>query len=235
MKINQLHSNRKAHNWLIYDIGDRWLEKHTHLYKGTVYDLGCGEASYKDWFLLHAEQYIGVDWSDSFHNIKADIVANLNELLSIENAVADTVLSFSVMEHLSEPQLMLTEAHRILKPGGALILQVPWQWWIHEAPYDFYRYTPYGLRLLLERAGFTEIKVEPQAGFFTMITMKLNYFSRRFLRGPKIIRYPILGVLSIFWYLGQKAAPLLDKLDQNWELEATGYFVIAKKAADATK
>jgi SAM-dependent methyltransferase len=233
MKISQLHSNRKAHNWLIYDAGDHWLEKHTHLYSGTIYDLGCGEASYKDWFLLHADKYIGVDWSESFHNIKADIVANLNEPLPIEHAVADTVLSFSVIEHLSEPQHMLNEAHRILKPGGVLILQAPWQWWIHEAPYDFYRYTPYGLRLLLERAGFTEIKVQPQAGFFTMITMKLNYFSRRFVRGPKIIRYPIFGVLSIFWYLGQKAAPLLDKLDCNWELEATGYFVTAKKAADA--
>lgn len=229
MKISQLHSNRKAHNWLVYDVGDRWLEQHTSRYHGTIYDLGCGEASYKDWFLQYADRYIGVDWSDSFHNTKADIVANLNEPLPIDDAVADTVLSFSVMEHLSEPQLMLNEAYRILRPGGRLILQVPWQWWVHEAPHDYFRYTPYGLRMLLERAGFSEINVQAQAGFFTMIVMKLNYFSRRFVRGPKVIRYLIFGVLSIFWYIGQKAAPLLDKLDPKWELEATGYFVTAKK------
>lgn len=232
MKISQFHTNRRAHNWLIYDIGDRWLEKYSVLYRGTVYDLGCGEAPYKDWFMQFVEQYIGVDWTDSLHNIKADIVVDLNAPLPIDDAVADTVLSFSVMEHLSEPQLMLNEAHRILKPDGSLIMQAPWQWRIHEAPYDFFRYTPYGLRLLLERAGFTEINVQPQAGFFSMMTLKMNYFTRRLVRGPKLFRYPILGVLSIFWYLGQKLAPLLDKLDRNWALETTGYFVTAKKAVD---
>ena len=43
------------------------------------------------------------------------------------------------------------------------------------------------------------------------------------------IRYPLLGLCSIFWQLGQRAAPLLDKLDRNWAAETTGYFVTAKK------
>ena len=234
MRISQFHTNRKAVNWLVYDIGDRWLEKHTDLYRGLIYDLGCGEAPYKHWFLQFGDRYVGVDWSDSFHNIKADIVANLNEPLPIEDSVADTVLSFSVIEHLSEPQLMLNEAYRILKPGGALILQVPWQWWVHEAPYDFFRYTPYGLTLMLKRAGFTEIEVQPQAGFFTMIIMKLNYFTSRFIYGSHPLRTVALkAIFRLFWYLGQKAAPYLDKLDQNWELEATGYFVTASKTQSA--
>lgn len=229
MKISSLHSNRRAHNWLIYDVGDRWLERNVDFYRGVTYDLGCGETPYKKWFLQYVDQYIGVDWSDSLHEIKADIVASLNEPLPIEDHVADTVLSLSVIEHLSEPQLMLNEAYRILKPGGALIMQVPWQWWIHEAPYDFFRYTPYGLRLILERAGFSEISVQPQAGFFTMITMKLNYFSLRLIRGPMVIRYSLKAFFVIFWYLGQRLAPLLDKLDHMKELEATGYFLTAKK------
>ena len=229
MKISSLHSNRRAYNWLVYDTGDRWLEKHVEFYRGVTYDLGCGEAPYKIWFLQYVDKYIGVDWSESPHDIQADIVASLNNILPIKDKVADTVLSFSVLEHLSDPQLMLNEAYRILKPGGALILQVPWQWWIHEAPYDFFRYTLYGLRLLLERAGFSEVNVQPQAGFFTMITMKLNYFSLRFIRGPRILQYPIKIFLGLFWYTGQKVAPLLDKFDRNWELEASSYFVTARK------
>jgi hypothetical protein len=82
---------------------------------------------------------------------------------------------------------------------------------------------------LLERAGFTEIDVKPQAGFFTMLTMKLNYFSLRFVRGPRPLRLLLKAALTMFWYLGQKSAPYLDKLDRNWALEATGYFVTAKK------
>lgn len=118
MKISQDHPNRKAHNWLIYDVSDSWLNELKEHFTGTLYDLGCGESPYKPWLLQHVDKYIGVDWSGSYHETTADIVANLNEPLPIENEVADTVLSLSVMEHLSEPQLMLTEANRILKPGG---------------------------------------------------------------------------------------------------------------------
>src|SRR5690606_3589331 len=108
-----------------------------------------------------------------------------------------------------------------------IVLQVPWQWWVHEAPYDFFRYTPHGLLHLLKKAGFVNITVEAQSGFFTTIVLKLNYFTGRFIRGPRPIRLIIKGLLAPFWYLGQKLAPLLDKLDRNWELETTGYWVTA--------
>ena len=80
---------------------------------------------------------------------------------------------------------MLNEAFRILKPGGAIVLQVPWQWRVHEAPHDYFRYTPYGLKYLFEKAGFVDVVVEPQSGFFTMWILKMNYFSTRFIRGPR--------------------------------------------------
>lgn len=229
MKPSLNHSNRRAHNWLAYDIGDRYLLKHVNSYKGTLYDLGAGEAPYKDFFLRYADRYIAVDWAESYHAIKVDIAADLNKPLPIESNVADTVVSLSVMEHLCEPQVMLDEAFRILKRGGAVVLQVPWQWWIHEAPYDFFRYTPYGLKYLLEKAGFVDVVVEPQAGFFTMWILKMNYFSTRFIRGPRPLRWLIKVALVPCWCLGQYLAPLLDKLDDNWTAEASGYVVTAKK------
>jgi len=228
-RISQNHPTRGLHNWLIYDIGDRFLEKYIPIYKGILYDLGAGESPYKDFFLLHADKYIAVDWSGSRHETKADIVANLNEPLPIESEVADTIVSLSVLEHLYEPQFMLNESFRILKNGGGIVLQVPWQWWVHEAPYDFYRYTPYGLEYLFKRAGFVDIKIEPQAGFFTTMTLKLNYFSRRFISGPGHLRMVLSWIFAICWYVGQKLAPLLDKLDKNWALEAPGYYVTARK------
>jgi SAM-dependent methyltransferase len=229
MKTSQQHSNRQAHNWLVYDIGDRFLLKYSQYYTGALYDLGAGESPYKDFFLQYADQYIAVDWAGSYHDTKADIAADLNLPLPIDSGVADTVVSLSVMEHLCEPQIMLNEAYRILKPEGAIVLQVPWQWRIHEAPYDFFRYTHYGLKYLFEKAGFVDVLVEPQSGFFTMWILKMNYFSQRFIRGPRPLRWAIKAVLLPFWYLGQKAAPLLDKLDRNWALETSGYYVTAKK------
>ena len=230
MNVSKSHSNRKLHNWLVYNIGDKFLLKNRSLYKGVMYDLGCGEAPYKEFFLQYADQYVGVDWAGSFHETKADVAADLNKPIPIDSQVADTVISLSVMEHLSEPQNMLNEAYRILKPGGNMIIQVPWQWWIHEAPYDFFRYTPYGLNYMLEKSGFTDIVVEAQSGFFTTWVMKFNYFTRRFVRGPKIIRACIIAILLPIWWLGQVLAPFLDNLDRNWALEASGYYVTARKS-----
>ncbi|MDZ7662809.1 methyltransferase domain-containing protein [Thiohalophilus sp.] len=206
------------------------MEKHSHLYRGVLYDLGCGETPYKDFFLQYADKYVGVDWSSSYHNTNTDVSANLNEPLPIEPNVADTIVSLSVLEHLCEPQTMLNEAYRILKPGGNIIIQVPWQWQIHEAPYDFFRYTPYGLRYLLEKSGFTDIAIYPQTGYFTTSVMKFNYFTKRcFIRGPKWLRRVMYGVLWPFWQIDQYIAPLLDKIDRNWSLESQGYYVLSKK------
>jgi SAM-dependent methyltransferase len=229
MRLSQQHSNRRAHNWIIYDIGDRYLLQHSSRFKGTLYDLGAGQSPFKSFFLRHAQRYVAVDWSGSFHKTEADIAADLNEPLPIGSGVADTVVSISVMEHLCEPQTMLNEAYRILKPGGQLVLQVPWQWWIHEAPYDYFRYTPYGLQYMLKKAGFVEVQVEAQSGFFTMWLVKFNYFTLRFIRGSRLLRWTIKALLLPIWYLDQKAAPYLDKLDQNWAAESTGYFVTARK------
>ena len=228
MTISQAHSNRRPHNWLIYDIGDEWLNRFNDHYKGHLYDLGCGEMPFKEWLLNYADTYTGVDWGSSLHDLKADILADLNDPLPIENEVADTVISLSVMEHLREPQVFLSEAHRILKPGGAMILQVPFMWWVHEAPYDYYRYTRFGLQYQFEKAGFVDVQVYPTTGFWVMWTLKFNYQSTRLIRGPWPIRKAIGLLLRGVWAIDQRIAPWLDK---HWkgEAETAGYFVVAKK------
>ena len=229
MKPSQTHSNRRWHNWLIYNIGDKFLEKYCKHFKGHLVDLGCGEAPYKNYFLQYADKYTGVDWSNTFHNSGADVVSDLNVGINLEDEVADSIISLSVMEHLCEPQVFLNESHRILKSGGKMILQVPWQWWIHEAPHDYFRYTPYGLKYMFEKAGFVDVEIEAQSGFFTTWIMKMNYFSSRFIRGPRVLRYFIGALLHPFWTIGQILAPYLDKLDKNWDAETQGYFVLARK------
>lgn len=226
--ISRHHTNRKAYNWLIYDTGDRFLQMFSSHFKGDLYDLGCGEMPYRNWFLQNADRYVGVDWSDTLHELKADIVADLNAPLPIKDMAADTVVSLSVMEHLREPQNMLKEAIRILKPGGSMILQVPFMWWVHEAPHDYYRYTCYGLKYMFEKAGFTDVEVMPQTGFWVMWTLKFNYQSTRFIRGPWPVRKLMAVLLRAIWELDQRIAPWLDK---HWQCEGetAGYFVVAKK------
>ncbi len=229
MKIR--HSNRKHHNWLIYKKYDYLLKKCNTCYKGALYDFGCGESPYKMFFLKYADTYTGVDWAGSYYKTKADIIADLNKPLPIESNVADTIVSISVLEHLCEPQTMLNESFRILKPGGYFILQVPFQWWVHESPYDYFRYTPFGLKYLLSKAGFGEVEILPIGGYFTARILKANYFMAMKVNGKN----PLLKFLRILiipiWYFNQWLAPFLDKLDRNKMNETVGYWVIAKKQA----
>jgi len=223
------HPNCKAYNWLFYKIGDKFLNKYSPLMRGKLFDLGCGEGAYKSFFLEHAKEYVGVDWAGTVHKAQLDIAADLNKALPIENGAADCVVALSVLEHLYEPQVMLNEAYRILKPGGAMIIQVPWQWWIHEQPHDYFRFTPFGLKYMLEKAGFTSIEIEPQTGFCSMWILKFNYFSRRFTQRKGLLSKIIKMFLVPIWFIGQKMAPTLDLLDRNWMLESCGYYAVAKK------
>jgi len=228
MKASKFHNNKKIYNWLVYKIMDNFLEKNSKYYKGHLVDLGCGEMPYRDYFLNFVHKYTGVDWEYSYHNVKPDVVSNLNEKIELEDNVADTIVCISVLEHLCEPQVFLNECYRILKREGYLILQVPFMWWVHESPYDYFRYTPYGLKYLFEKSGFKVISIEPQAGIFTTLFLKFNYFTLRF---TSIRFFGILIRLFLIplWFLLQVLAPIFDKLDRNWELETCGYFVVAEK------
>ena len=82
-----------------------------------------------------------------------DATADLNEGIPFPDASFDTVLSSSVFEHLRRPQFAFEETARVLASGGALILHVPFYYWLHEEPHDYYRYTEYALRDLASGAG----------------------------------------------------------------------------------
>ena len=192
-KPSYYHNNRKFYNWSVYDVADKFIVKYSEYYKGNLYDLGCGTRPYEDYFLQFSSNYIGVDWSDTLHGLKADVVADLNNTLPIQNEVADTIISFSVMEHLYNPQGFLDEAFRILKNDGKIILQVPFMWHVHEEPYDYFRYTRYGLKYLFEKAGFKNIEIEESTGFWINWFVKLNYQLARIITGSsfkkKILRF----------------------------------------------
>lgn len=228
MKISRQHPNRRLHNWLLYDINDRWLDAHKHLVKGRTADLGCGGSPYKPWVLENAEEYTGVDWSATTHELNADIICDLNLGVDLPSDSVDTVLCLSVLEHLREPKQFLSEVHRVLKPDGTLILQVPFMWWVHEAPHDYYRFTQHGLEYLLNEVGLADIEVNPQTGFWVMIALKLNYQSMKFVRGNSLIKRISAGILCPFWWLSQKIAPVLDAVWGSRN-ETAGYFVVARK------
>jgi len=137
--------------------------------EGTrVLDAGAGAAPYRELF-GHCE-YVTADWANSPHPtaLACDIVGSL-EALPIEDGSFDAVLSTQVLEHVADPARVLLELHRIIRPGGRLYLTVPLVGELHEEPYDFFRYTPYGLGHLLTGAGFDVDSISPRNGYFTTL------------------------------------------------------------------
>lgn len=192
-------------------------------YKGLVVDLGCGTGQYKDIILKSAKSYIGVDWENCSHDKnKIDVFADLNEKLPFNDEFADTIVSFQVMEHLPDPNHFLSECNRILKKGGAIFITVPFMWHIHEQPNDYYRFTRYGLSYLFKKNGFVNITINENSGFWQMWILKFNYHTNRYAKG--ILKYLLFPI----WFLGQKIAPYLDKVDKNTS-ECTSYTIMAKK------
>lgn len=229
---SQFHPNKSVKNYLIYNMGDYFLKKFENFYKGTLVDLGCGETPYKEYFLQFVDRYIGVDWASSYHNLKAEVISNLNEKIDLDDEIADTAIAFSVLEHLYDPNKFLKETYQILKNGGYFIIQVPFMWWVHEAPYDYFRYTPYGLRYLLTNANFSYIEIYPMGGFFTMWFLKLNYFIERSIKGRLLklgLGNLIDTLITHFYNFTQTLSPILDLLDDNKELDTFGYFVVCRK------
>lgn len=220
--------SRISHNWLIKKAVNDKIHARLPKLSGLVVDLGCGVRPFEHDILQYADNYIGVDWGNTLHGVQADILADLNQPLPIADAAANHVVSFEVLEHLAEPQVMLGEAFRILRRGGQITLSVPFQWWVHEAPWDYYRYTCHGLEYLLRKAGFIDIAVTPTTGFWSMWLLKLNYQTARLARGPRQVRFLIRALLIPFWWTNQQLAQALDRFWPE-ENETAGYFVTAAK------
>lgn len=121
---------------------------------GVVLDVGCGTKPYIDVFSY--SKYIGLE-IDSERNIKNGIADFYYDGHSFpfESAFFDSIICNQVLEHVFQPTDFLKEIHRVLKPGGKLLLSIPFVWDEHEQPWDFARYSSFGIKFLLESNGFT--------------------------------------------------------------------------------
>jgi 2-polyprenyl-3-methyl-5-hydroxy-6-metoxy-1,4-benzoquinol methylase len=133
---------------------------------GKVLDIGCGNKPYESLF-ENIQGYTGCDVVQS-SNQKVDIICEATDL-NIPSNEYDTVFSTQVLEHVDDPFQMLNEAFRVLKSNGCIILTAPFAWELHEEPYDFYRYSKYGLKSMFEKAGFTNVEIKPNGGKWAAI------------------------------------------------------------------
>lgn len=139
--------------------------------KGDILDFGCGSKPYESLF-KNANSYMGVDIAVSGHNHKDSKVDFFydGKTLPFEDNHFDVVVSFEVLEHVFNIDEVLTEINRVLKPDGQLLISIPFAWDEHEMPFDFARYTSYGISHVLDNNGFQVVELKKTTTYFLAIS-----------------------------------------------------------------
>jgi len=141
--------------WFAFYREDRELRSTCSALKGTVTDIGCADSKPRQ-YLPPECQYIGIDYystATEWYGTHPDLFADAQSLPLLDNC-SDHVLLLDVLEHIPDPDRCLSEINRILKPGGSLIIQVPFMYPVHDAPLDFHRWTKFGLMNAATRSGY---------------------------------------------------------------------------------
>ncbi len=215
-------------SWLVHYLTLRQLvavfEKHVKR-DGIVFDIGCSAKPYKAVIQKYSSHYFGLEQAAPPHDDhQADMLGSAYRT-GLKDSSIDTVIATAVIEHLEDPGQALEEMHRIVKPGGVVIISAPLFWHIHEAPRDFYRYTKYGLEYMLKTAGFEAVGVKPLSGFWVTFLVMFSYYIGRLHRGiMKVI--PIIPLVAI---LLQIMAFLLNKIDYKGEIWTWAYLAVGRK------
>jgi SAM-dependent methyltransferase len=136
----------------------RWLAEQAN---GRVLDVGCADAQMRQ-YLSSSSEYVGLDYPSTavgWYGTRPQVFGDAASL-PFSHDCFDAVMLLDVLEHLPDLTLALNEAHRVLKPGGRLIVKVPCLYPVHDAPLDFRRWTEFGLGrdLSLHRFAVTDLR-----------------------------------------------------------------------------
>ena len=142
---------------------------------GKLLDVGCGTKPYEN--ICNVDEYIGLEIGDEGnrqHNY-ADVFYD-GKTIPFEDKSFDSILSNQVFEHVFNPNQFLKEINRVTKVGGKFLITVPFVWDEHEQPYDYARYSSFGLRYILDKHGFEVIELIKTSNDFTAIVQLLVAF-----------------------------------------------------------
>jgi len=195
---------------------DEELSKHRSLLKGRVLNAGAG---WRDISHLVDGELVNQDISwpgDERTNIH--IRSPLHEI-PVDSNHFDTIICLAVLEHVENPEEVVPELYRVLKPGGHLILEVPFLQPEHKVPTDFQRYTKDGLVRLVSHHGFS---VESIEGLFTVYhTLYWQVFVWLHLKGTILYRLLRIALLHPLLWLARHSNTYSDRLASGFQLVAT--------------
>ncbi|MGG4552619.1 methyltransferase domain-containing protein [Paenibacillus humicus] len=191
--------------------------------RGRALDAGCGNQPFRDAIEEVAASYESLDIEKRVPDVT--YTGDLQNASMIPDNSFDSVVCSEVLEHVPDHNKAISELYRMTKKDGVVICTVPHLSGLHEEPYDFFRFTKYGLKFLFEKHGFREVEVIKAGGLVCFLN---HLFSLAFI--GLFFRLPI--VKQFAFYLNSLFAVISVWIDETFDRKGTfalGYIVIARK------
>lgn len=181
--LNRSYIDRKT----IYE----YVKSKSGFLKGKVMDFGCGIKPYKS--LIKCDEYIGVDMKTTGHSNRSKIVDIFYDghTIPVEDGYFDSAISTQCLEHIFNVSEILGEINRVLKTNGMFLITCPLVWEEHEQPYDFFRYTQYGMKKMLEENGFKVLSMQKST------TYKDALLQLSILDNPNIFKTVLFNIIYL--------------------------------------
>jgi SAM-dependent methyltransferase len=196
--------------------------------RGSLADMGCGNVPFYMLYSDLVQEITCIDWPNTLHtNQHLDLECDLNQPLPLPDNRFDTIILSEVLEHIAEPVLLWTELTRILKPGGKMLVSVPFLYKIHEAPHDYFRYTEFSLKKFASQNKLRVVELKSFGGLPLVLAD---------LYAKMLVKIPLLGntlasvVQSVcLWFVTTRWGNQLSA--NTGKAYPLGYFMIVEKTA----
>jgi SAM-dependent methyltransferase len=239
MNLTRVNENRSA---VDSDLRDSWMRKYFSpamlgLYQvvapalrayaaGKLLDAGCGTMPFRMYLKPLVAEYHSLDIQKRVPEV--EFVSDLENMQPVISEDYDVVLCTEALEHTPHPQIVIREIWRILRPHGKIILSVPYLSRLHEEPFDYYRFTEHGLRVLLSENGFSVLQLKTTGSLFSFIGHQISTFIVGSVWHLPIIKYLAFFLNSILCTL---PCFFFDKLPFLATKFPLGYVVVAEKTS----
>ena len=204
------------------------------LLSGRVPDVGAGSQPYRR-YLRPGSEYVAMEVADSR---SGDVTGDAQHLPFADGAFDDVVCT-EVLEHVRDPMLAVREIGRVCRQGALVYVTAPMTWALHYEPFDYFRFTNYGLASLLEQGGFAVRETTRMGGLFTMVFGRLAdagvtllyraFFPLKYLVGSGRRVAAVSALAFPFVALGDLVAAALDKAIPGTDRDCLGWAVLAEK------